>query len=137
MVEHVVYGGEELAQSSLSIINGIFKNGVVPDTLKMGFLRLSLKNKGSRLGAKYYRGITVLLVLCKLMFSIIKARIVQQLDSTPSSLQRLFKRFILTDRIQIKFLCICSVHKQILKKCCCFFNRIRFKDILPYYINQM
>ena len=45
--------------------------------------------------------------------------------------------FILTDSIQIIFLCICSVHKQIYKKCCCFFNRIRFKDILPHYINQM
>ena len=34
MIEHVVYGGDELAQSILSIINCIFKSGVVPDSLK-------------------------------------------------------------------------------------------------------
>ena len=45
MIEHVVYGGDELAQSILSIINCIFKSGVVPDSLKMDFLRQSLKTK--------------------------------------------------------------------------------------------
>ena len=76
MIEHVVFGGEELAQSILSIINCIFKSGVVPDSLKNGLLTPIFKNKGSRLDAKYYRGITVLPVLCKLIDSIIKARIV-------------------------------------------------------------
>ena len=89
MIEHVVYGGDELAQSFLSIINCI-KSGVVPDSLKNGLLTPIFKNKGSRLDAKYYRGITVLPVFCKLIDSINKAAIVEQLDSTQSSLQRGF-----------------------------------------------
>ncbi|MEW8544512.1 MAG: reverse transcriptase domain-containing protein, partial [Candidatus Thiodiazotropha sp.] len=90
MIEHVAYGGEELASCILSIINCIFKSGIVPDTLKNGLLTPIFKNKGSRVDAKYYRGITVLPVMCKLIDSIIKTRIVDQLDSTQSSLQRGF-----------------------------------------------
>ena len=90
MIEHVVYRRDQLAQSDLSIINCIFKSGVLPDTLENGLLMPIFKNKGSRLNAKYYRGITVLPVLCKLIDSIIKARIVEQLDSTQSSLKRGF-----------------------------------------------
>ena len=90
MIEHIAYGGGELACAILSIINSIFKSGVVPDALKKGLLTPIFKNKGSKLEAKYYRGITVLPVLCKLIDSVIKSRIVGQLDSTQSALQRGF-----------------------------------------------
>ena len=94
MIKHEDYGGDELAQSILSIINCIFKSGVVPESLKNGLLTPIVKNKGSRLDAKHYRGITLLPVLCKLIDSIVKARIVEQLDSAQSSLQRGFTFFL-------------------------------------------
>ena len=88
MIEHVVYGGEALVAVILNIINAIFTNAVVPDALKVGLLTSIYKNKVIKLESKYYLGITILPVLCKIIDSILKQRVSSQLNSVQSTLQR-------------------------------------------------
>jgi adenine-specific DNA methylase len=57
------------------MINQIFKTGEVPNMLKRGLLTPIFKNKGSKKVSTYYRGITILPVMNKIIEATIKLRI--------------------------------------------------------------
>jgi hypothetical protein len=62
----------------LLINNEIFRQGRVPETLKAGLLTPIFKNKGLKTQATNHRGITVLPVISKIVETIIKERIQNQ-----------------------------------------------------------
>jgi hypothetical protein len=74
----------------LVITNEIFRQGKVPDTLKVGLLTPIFKNKGLKSQATNNRGITVLPVISKIVETIIKERIQKQVIETQNRKQRGF-----------------------------------------------
>lgn len=73
-VKHILYGGDEL-QNVASVIQQIFDQECIPESLKQGLLTLVYKNKGSNKDAKNYRGITITPVLSKIIEVLLKNRI--------------------------------------------------------------
>jgi hypothetical protein len=74
----------------LVITNEIFRQGKVPETLKVGLLTPIFKNKGLKSQATNYRGIAVLPVISKIVETIIKERIQKQVIETQNRKQRGF-----------------------------------------------
>jgi len=74
-IEHITHADKTITEYLIYIYNSIFQLGVVPDLIKTGLLTPVYKNKGSRNKSTSYRGITVLLVLNKIIEAIIKIRI--------------------------------------------------------------
>jgi hypothetical protein len=72
----------------LLINNEIFRQGRVPETLKAGILTPIFKNKGLKTQATNHRGITVLPVISKIVETIIKERIQNQVLEIQSRTQR-------------------------------------------------
>jgi hypothetical protein len=88
--EHIVNAGKDMENLLLVITNEIFRQGKVPETLKVGLLTPIFKNKGLKSQATHYRGITVLPVISKIVEAIIKERIQKQVIETQNRKQRGF-----------------------------------------------
>ncbi|KAK3098648.1 hypothetical protein FSP39_021572 [Pinctada imbricata] len=73
--ENIVFGGDALIATLCDIFNAIFYHQSVPDILKAGTITPVYKNKGSKLDAKNYRGITVLPVIAKILELILRDRL--------------------------------------------------------------
>jgi hypothetical protein len=89
-VENFIYGGNELISFIHSIICAIFKTGKVPDSVRTGMLSPVFKYKGENINLKNYRGKTVLLVVCKIIYSILKLRIRKKSDPIQCTILRGF-----------------------------------------------
>ena len=90
VVENIQYAGDSAINLPLSIINCMFKSGVVPDCLKTGLLTPIYKNKGEKNQSRNYRGITVLPVLGKVVESVLKKRIQPLINDHQSEIHRGF-----------------------------------------------
>ena len=91
-IESIQFGGDSLLGMIHDIIILIFKEGLIPEILKVGLLSPVFKNKGSIFDVKNYRGITILPVICKIIETILKFRIQPQTDKVQCSLQRGFTK---------------------------------------------
>ena len=91
-VENFLYAGEDFLDFLVDLIGIIFENGLIPNVLKQGLLSPVYKNKGSIHDIRNYRGITVLPVLCKIIETIIKKRIMPKCDDAQCTLQRGFTK---------------------------------------------
>ena len=89
-IEHIVHAGENMEKLVQEIINSIFRQGKVPDLLKVGLLTPVFKNKGSKNDVTNYRGITVLPVLGKIIETVLRNRIRPIINKTQSCFQRGF-----------------------------------------------
>ena len=89
-IENILYGGAELQNVLLEVVNNIFTRGIVPDMLKRGLLTPVFKKKGKITDTKNYRGITVLPVLGKIIESVLRTRMREKTEPTHCLLQRGF-----------------------------------------------
>jgi hypothetical protein len=89
-IEHIANAGKDMENLLLVITNEIFRQGKVPETLKVGLLTPIFKNKGLKSQATNYRGITMLPVISKIVETIIKDRIQKQVIETQNRKQRGF-----------------------------------------------
>ena len=89
-IEHIANAGKDMENLLLVITNEIFRQGKVPETLKVGLLTPIFKNKGLKSQATDYRGIAVLPVISKIVETIIKERIQKQVIETQNRKQRGF-----------------------------------------------
>jgi hypothetical protein len=78
-IEHLFNADEVILDFLLHIYNTMLNNGEVPNVIKKGLLSPVIKKKGSKKLANYYRGITVLPVLNKILEAIIKLRMQPQI----------------------------------------------------------
>jgi hypothetical protein len=78
-IEHLFNADEVILDFLLHIYNTMLNNGEVPNVIKRGLLSPVIKKKGSKKLANYYRGITVLPVLNKILEAIIKLRMQPQI----------------------------------------------------------
>lgn len=90
VIEHILYAGEKLVELLVILVNKIFDKAEIPDVLKVGLLTPIFKNKGVKTDSQFYRGITVLPVLCKIIEAILKTRIQTKIENTQCTLQRGF-----------------------------------------------
>ena len=74
-VEHILYWGDELLQNVATVMQQIFDQECIPESLKQGLLTPVYKNKGSNKDAKNYRGITITPVISKIIEVLLKNRI--------------------------------------------------------------
>ena len=74
-IEHILHAEEVVIEYLLYIYNQMVTNGETPDIIKTGLLTPVFKNKGNRTPSTFYRGITVLPVMTKIMEAILKLRI--------------------------------------------------------------
>ena len=88
--EHLVYGANTIAPILTLLLNKMFEFGMVPESLKLGFLTPVFKRKGSNLDAKNYRGITVTPILSKVMEAVVRERIKPIILEQQNKLQRGF-----------------------------------------------
>ena len=90
--EHFKFANAELATEICSIINQIFEELNIPDTLKRGILTPVLKKKKDKTLPGNYRGIVVTNTFSKIIIieSVIKERLEKQLSPTQNPLQRGF-----------------------------------------------
>ena len=88
-IEHIINAGKDM-ETLLLITNEVFRQGRVPETLKAGLLTPIFKNKGLKTQATNYRGITVLPVINKIVETIIKERIQNQVLEIQNRTQRGF-----------------------------------------------
>ena len=77
-LEYIANVRKDMENLLLVITNEIFRQGKVPEPLKVGLLTPIFKNKGLKSQATNYRGITVLPVISKIVETIIKERIKKQ-----------------------------------------------------------
>ena len=89
-IEQIANAGKDMENLLLVITNEIFRQGKVPETLKVGLLTPIFKTKGLKSQATNYRGITVLPVISKIVETIIKERIQKQVMETQNRKQRGF-----------------------------------------------
>jgi hypothetical protein len=78
-IEHLFNADEVILDFLPNIYNTMLNNGEVPNVIKKGLLSPVIKKKGSKKLANYYRGITVLPVLNKILEAIIKLRMQPQI----------------------------------------------------------
>ena len=98
--EHYKHAPEELSPEITSIINQIFQELDVPQSLKNGILTPILKKKKDKTIPGNYRGIVVTSTFSKIFEDIIKGRLEPKLLPSQNLLQRGF-----TARGRIKFVC--------------------------------
>ena len=82
----------------LVITNEIFRQGKVPETLKVGLLTPIFKNKGLKSQVTNNRGITVLPVISKIVETIIKERIQKQVIETQNRKQKRIYQWFVTNK---------------------------------------
>jgi hypothetical protein len=90
--KHFRNAKEELAPLLCEIINQIFQDLDIPDSMKSGILTPILKKGKDKNIPGNYRGIVVTNTFSKILESIIKDRLEEQLKKTQNPLQRGFKR---------------------------------------------
>lgn len=90
--EHLVCAFADLIPVLTSLLDGIFRVGDLPNSLKLGLLTPIFKKKGSNLDAKNYRGITILPILSKLLECILRDRIKPHIEATQNPMQRGFTK---------------------------------------------
>ena len=73
--DHVYYGGQKTLDAIKTLINDILQNHDAPINMKLGILNPIFKNKGSCRESQNYRGITITLVLTRILEATLKARI--------------------------------------------------------------
>ena len=83
-------GGDKLKNLLLKLINLTFEHYSVPDLLKVGTLTPIYKNKGLMTESKNYRGITITPTLSKIIETILKFRIHENILSVQNPLLRGF-----------------------------------------------
>ncbi|CAC5416986.1 unnamed protein product [Mytilus coruscus] len=88
--EHFKYGPEEIVPFIVFIINLIFDNLDVPETIKSGTVTPALKTGKDKMYPENYRGITVTNTFSTVLESLLKARIEPALLPKQSKLQRGF-----------------------------------------------
>ncbi|VDI59380.1 Hypothetical predicted protein [Mytilus galloprovincialis] len=71
-IENVLYAGQQFKLFLHKLINRMLQDRVLPDIIKTGLLSPVFKNKGDKNDAKYYRGITVLPILLKIIEFILR-----------------------------------------------------------------
>ena len=96
--EHFRNAKEELAPLLCEIINQIFQDLDIPDSMKSGILTPILKKGKDKNIPGNYRGIVVTNTFSKILESIIKDRLEEQLKKTQNPLQRGF-----TEKASSKF----------------------------------
>lgn len=90
VAEHYKNAKNEVSQEVACIINEIFEDLQVPQTLKNGILTPILKKNKDKTIPGNYRGIVVTNTFSKILESVIKERLEQQLLPTQNPLQRGF-----------------------------------------------
>ncbi|XP_063427215.1 uncharacterized protein LOC134710750 [Mytilus trossulus] len=71
-IENVLYAGQQFKLFLHKLINRMIEDKVLPDIIKTGLLSPVFKNKGDKNDAKYYRGITILPILLKIIEFILR-----------------------------------------------------------------
>jgi hypothetical protein len=89
-IEHILFSGNNMINLLTSLLNKIFKNREIPNSLKIGLLSPIFKNKGSKTQSTNHRGITVLPVISKILEKVIKKRIQSYVLQSQSRNQRGF-----------------------------------------------
>ena len=90
--EHIYYGGPEVMNCVKMLISIILFNKEVPSSMKLDILNPIFKNKGSSKESQNYRGITITLILNRLLEAILKFRIKSVLSDCQNPLQRGFTK---------------------------------------------
>ena len=90
--EHVRYAGSHLAEALAAVINNLQMNRQIPQLLKRGLLFSVYKKKPPITKPQNHRGITVTLVLCKVVEVILRNLISPGLQLSQHHLQRGFTR---------------------------------------------
>ena len=89
-IENIIYAREEFLHHLLDLINNIVAQDSIPELVKGGPLSPIYKNKGDKNDSKNYRGIVVLLIICKLLEHIARTNFRTILTEKQSPLQRGF-----------------------------------------------
>ena len=89
-IEHILISGNNMINLLTSLLNKIFKNREIPNSLKIGLLSPIFKNKGSKTQSTNHRCITVLPVISKILEKVIKKRIQSYVLQSQSRNQRGF-----------------------------------------------
>ncbi|CAC5371817.1 unnamed protein product [Mytilus coruscus] len=71
-IENFLFAGQQFKIFLQKLINRMFQERLLPDIIKTGLLSPVFKNKGDKNDAKYYRGITVLPILLKIIEFILR-----------------------------------------------------------------
>ncbi|CAC5367012.1 unnamed protein product [Mytilus coruscus] len=90
--EHLIYGGTELAEYLVTLINNIFYTKHVPEVIKKGLLTPVHKRDKDPTLPSNYRGITVISIICKILELCIRARIEGTLNKHKNMLQKGFTK---------------------------------------------
>ncbi|MEW8546756.1 MAG: reverse transcriptase domain-containing protein, partial [Candidatus Thiodiazotropha sp.] len=88
--EHFLYGGEELLSITTDIINCLYRNGKLTDSLKTGVLTPVYKKKGPATESKNYRGITILPTITKILETVLREEVRPSVEMHQNKLQRGF-----------------------------------------------
>ena len=88
--ENVIYEGDLLVEVLCAIFNAILHIQSIPDVLKSGIITPVYKNKGSKMDAKNYRGITVLPVIAEILELILRNRLQDAFLQQQNPMQRGF-----------------------------------------------
>ncbi|VDI32111.1 Hypothetical predicted protein [Mytilus galloprovincialis] len=90
--EHLIYGGTELTEFLVTLINNIFYTKHVPEVIKKGLLTPVHKKDKDPTIPSNYRGITVISIICKILELCIRARIEGTLNKHQNKLQKGFTK---------------------------------------------
>ena len=88
--EHIRYAGTHLLDCLTAIINTILANRDIPHYLKRGLLFSVYKKKPPITNPQNHRGITITMVICKIIEIVIKTSVTDTLNQTQHYLQRGF-----------------------------------------------
>jgi hypothetical protein len=89
-IEHILFSGNNMINLLTSLLNKIFNNREIPNSLKIGLLSPIFKSKGSKTQSTNYRGITMLPVISQILETVIKNRIQSYVLQSQSRNQRGF-----------------------------------------------
>ena len=89
-IEHILFSGNNMINLLTSLLNKIFNNREIPNSLKIGLLSPIFKSKGSKTQSTNYRGITILPVISQILETVIKNRIQSYVLQSQSRNQRGF-----------------------------------------------
>ena len=88
--EHFIHGGDALIDTTVGIINSLYRVGELTDCMKVGVITPIYKKKGSATDAKNYRGITILPIVTKILETVLREVVRPAVDEVQSGLQRGF-----------------------------------------------
>ena len=88
--EHFIHGGDALIDTTVGIINSLYRVGELTDCMKVGVITPIYKKKGSATDAKNYRGITILPIVTKILETVLREVVRPAVEEVQSGLQRGF-----------------------------------------------